>query len=395
MRSPENMSPADAAPPAPRAAAQPPPPGAAGAPAPPGRAETELLMRGIITATAPPQGICGLQDVLLRALAPTMTGHRVEPAGLAPLGRGELRRALAHRDAEFRTWVGLLLLVNEVILAPLTDETCERVADWAAEAGAHEGLVALARSLRGGDPWAALIDFERVCGHRPSRRDHTGRPLDTAEALAAAWRPSHDDPRLAARWSALADCPPGSLGLAVHRYFLARGFAFPGRPGSTPAYLTQHDWAHVVTDYGTTLDTELEVFALVARALLDRRGFELLAWVVGLYLIGYTGLAAAQFEAAGDRLSRADMAVRMEDAFRRGARIRTDLLSVDWFALADQPLERVRADLGVPAKSPAAHGAGTAGPFEPGGIDDYQIRAGRRMAEAAGAPYEAYGAAVA
>ncbi|MFE7118956.1 hypothetical protein ACFU99_26415, partial [Streptomyces sp. NPDC057654] len=123
MRSPENKSPADAAPPAPHTAGQPPPATAAGAQTPPGRAETELLMRGIVTATAPPQGLCGLQDVLLRALAPTMTGHRVEPAGLAPLDRAELRRALACRDAEFRTWVGLLLLINEVILAPLTDET--------------------------------------------------------------------------------------------------------------------------------------------------------------------------------------------------------------------------------------------------------------------------------
>ncbi|MFI9202969.1 hypothetical protein [Streptomyces sp. NPDC053048] len=361
----------------------------------PGPAETEVLVRAVITATAPPQGPGALQDVLLRALCPVMTGHQVPPGPLEPVTLAELKRTLdaGHRDTEFRTWVALMLIVNEVILSPLTDDITARVAEWVAGVGAPDGLVALARSLKDGDPWAALIEFERACGYRPLRRDHEGRPLDTVEALSAAWRPCFDDARLAARWEALAGCPPGSLGLAVHRYFLARGFPFPGRPGSTPAYLTQHDWVHVVADYGTTLTTELEVFSLVTRALLDRRGFELLAWVVGLHLIGYTGLAAAQFAARRGPVSKEGMAVRVRDALRRGALVRTDLLSVDWFALADQPLDKVRADLGVVPKSAAALTAGAAGPFEPGGLDTYQVEAGRRMAAAAGRPYAMYGAA--
>ena len=87
------------------------------------------------------------------------------------------------------------------------------------------------------------------------------------------------DPAPAARWRSLAALPTGTVGRGVHDFSLARGFAFPGEPGSAPPLLAQHDWVHVVADHGTTVENEIEVFGLIARANDDPRAFSLLAMV--------------------------------------------------------------------------------------------------------------------
>jgi len=87
-----------------------------------------------------------------------------------------------------------------------------------------------------------------------------------------------------------------------------RHFVTPGLPGSAPPLLAQHDWVHVVADYGTTLESELDVFGLIARADDDPRGFSLLAMVIGLFETGLVTSGAGLFEADTGHLSEAGMA---------------------------------------------------------------------------------------
>jgi len=58
-------------------------------------------------------------------------------------------------------------------------------------------------------------------------------------------------------------------------------------------------------------------------------------------------------------------------------------------------LDEVRHEFGLDgagARTLEARMAGSVGPFEPGGISPFQDRAGRQKAQAAGRPYESYGA---
>ncbi len=88
------------------------------------------------------------------------------------------------------------------------------------------------------------------------------------------------------------------------------------------------------------------------------------------------------------------MALRLGDAIRRGAVTGTDLLAVDWFALADLPVATVRDQLSLPAKDPLAVRAGSVGPWSPGGISPYQRGSGIRLATTEGRRYDSYGAEV-
>lgn len=125
--------------------------------------------------------------------------------------------------------------------------------------------------------------------------------------------------------------------------------------------LAQHDWVHVLVAYGTKVESELEVFAFIARANDDPLGFPLLAMVVSLFETGYLARGAGLFEASPGQLSRDGMAARVADAMRRGALSHglegapdVDFLALDWFALADQPLDDLRRRFNIESKSAAA-----------------------------------------
>ncbi|MCZ7537485.1 MAG: hypothetical protein M5T61_17305 [Acidimicrobiia bacterium] len=99
----------------------------------------------------------------------------------------------------------------------------------------------------------------------------------------------------------------------------------------------------MLADYGTTVENELEVFGLIARADDDPRGFSLLVMVIGLFETGMISTAGGLFEADAGHLSTDGMSSRLADGLRRGALARPDgdvdkkFLAIDWFAYADLP----------------------------------------------------------
>ncbi|MGL5862564.1 MAG: hypothetical protein ACRCY9_15030, partial [Phycicoccus sp.] len=239
----------------------------------------------------------------------------------------------------------------------------------------------------------AVRDFDRL-GHLGGPAE-TSRPSPLVDAdQGSVWAPSEDDPALAARWQSLAELPPGTVGRGVHDFYLTRGFVVPGLPGSAPPLLAQHDWVHVVADYGTTVENEVEVFGYIARANDDPRAFSLLAMVVSLFETGLVGTGLGLFVADPGHLDSRGMPDRLGDALRRGALTTgsNDFLALDWFGLADRPVEVLRRELGIPPKDAHAVAAGSRGPWDDGGISPFQLAAGRARAEAEGRDYDALGA---
>ena len=165
--------------------------------------------------------------------------------------------------------------------------------------------------------------------------------------------------------------------------YRTRGFGLPGSVGGASAYLAQHDFVHVIADYGTNLNGELEVFALIGRADPDPKGFAWLATLIGLFGTGY--VADAGFF-SGDlqerRLDSSDMHVRIADALRRGQnlcdRLGVDLLELDYHELAARPVEDVRAELGIDPKGDAGGRRRIAGRLRPGGHVPHPADATRR-----------------
>jgi hypothetical protein len=319
------------------------------------------------------------------------------PVGHVPrVGPEAFARGLARRNAIFRTRGVQMMLLCELVLVPLPEVVAARVEEYANELGVGDDMLKIARRYARGSLGLALIDFQRS-GYMEEWEPSQSAHLHTSAALDEAWEMRCDDPALAARWAALERCPEGSLGRSVSRFYAARGFSYPGLPQSAPPLLAQHDWVHVLADYGSTVESEIEVFAFIARANDDVRGFSLLAMVVSLFETGYLSSGAGLFAYDRGHLSREGMPVRLADALRRGALVGAaasgpDLLNIDWFEYADRPLEEARVHFGIPPKSERAIAAGSVGPWEPGGISPFQYAAGRDAAAAAGRTYDSFGA---
>ena len=355
---------------------------------PPDVEEANATARAIAFVAAPDGTPTELQRVLLQALYGAMTPHTVDLHDIEPVTTEELGEILRWRDLGFRTRMVQVALLCAVILRPLPRDVAERIAEYARELGVDDAMIDVARRFSTGSLGLAAFDFERN-GYTATSHADDATALHTSHALQSAWDAVVDDRELAGRWASLGDLPAGTLGRLVWELYRARGFVFPGLPGSAPPLLAQHDWVHVLADYGTTVESELEVFAFIARANDDMHAFSLLAMVVSLFETGYLRTGAGLFESSPGHLSSNEsIATRIADAMRRGAlghdRLTgsdsIDYRRLDWFELAPLPVEEVRARFSVQEKSDAALAAGSVGPRDPGGISPFQLEAGRTLA---------------
>ena len=362
---------------------------------PPTSIEAQLTAQGIATAASPEGGFTDLQRVLLESICHAMTGHKVDLANFEPITPEQLGEVLRPRELVFRARGVQLMLLCALVLRPLPVEVAQRISAYASELGVDEGMVDVARELADGSLGLAALDFDRN-GYTSVWGSNETQTLHTTKALASAWDSAIDDPALASRWAELETLPSHSLGRRITDFYRARGFMYPGRPGSAPPLLAQHDWVHVLADYGTTVESELEVFAFIARANDDMRAFSLLAMVVSLFETGYLERGAGLFEASPGHLENVGMSTRVADAMRRGALCQgsIDFMGLDWFDVADMPVTTVRDRFCVPPKSGEAVVAGSVGPWEPGGISPFQVKAGSTLAEQEGRTYESFGARV-
>jgi hypothetical protein len=371
----------------------------------PGREQIELMARAFATAPAPEGGLTAVQRAVLNALVHSMTGVEVDVGELEPLGPAEFAESMRRRNAAFRHRMVQSMLLAEMLLVPIPPEVTARVETYAQCLSVDDEMMRVVRRIANGSLGLALIDFERS-GYFQEMLAQPPEHLHTSHALSEAWEKACRDDALYERWAALEHCPDGSLGQGVWRFYRARGFTFPGRPESAPPNLAQHDWVHVLADYGSTVESEIEVFGLISRCNDDPQAFSLLAMVLGLFETGYLyGAAKGFFEYDRGHLSRDvdRMAVRLADAMYRGAMLAwhtndhhpgrsTDLLATDWFEHADRPIEDVRADFGIPPRSDAAIAAGSKTAWEPGGISPFQYAHGRELAESEGRAYDSFGA---
>lgn len=340
--------------------------------------EVTLVARGIATAVAPTTGITDIQADLLEEIASALTGFSVDYRTLDPLGPDELAAVLHGHDDGYRRRIVHHMVLGELVLRPIPVEVAHRVAVYAEALGVTDEFVRVARRYAQGAYGLAWMDLKRngFAEHVLEAGDEEDRPV---RSTRDPFEPAQLDAELTERWMAFAELPEETLGRSVWEMYDARGFSLPGSPGGAPVYLAQHDFVHVLADYGTNLTGELEVFGFIGRADPDPKGFAWLATLVGLFETGYittTGFFDRTRE--GHSLHAPGMPQRVSDAIRRGKRVceqfGVDLFEVDYHQLADKPVGEVRERLTIPSKSSGAIDGGSAGLFDLEGMSENQRR---------------------
>ena len=146
--------------------------------------------------------------------------------------------------------------------------------------------------------------------------------------------------------------PDGSLGHEMRRFYSDAPFDVPGTPG-TPLpvqFLGSHDVHHVLAGYDTMAHGE--VYTAVFNAGNSSAG---IGWLSVVLLQWHQGIKIGVFNPAHAHLDPGIVA----DAAQRGAATHVDLYRADWdwVPLLNQPLDEVRASLGIPAGGTVAPGA--------------------------------------
>jgi len=362
---------------------------------PPTDAEIDLVWRGLNSVIG--GGAAGqtpLQQLLLASVTRAMMGREPLAPDPEPIDAAGFAAGLARRNQQFRERVGQVMMLAALVRRPPSPQDMSRITAFLVELSLDGTLIEITSSYADGGFDLAVVDFDRN-GYLGERHlDAERAALGTSPLVDTAWAPVHDDAGLAARWRGLGELPTDTIGRRVHDFYRARGFRFPGEVDSAPPLLAQHDWVHVLADYGTSLESELEVFGFIARANDDLRAFSLLAMVVSLFETGIARSGMGLFQANTGNLSKHGMAQRLADALRRGALTTgsQDFLGLDWFAVADRPVAVMRREVGLVAKDDAVVRLGSAGPWAPGGLSAYQHRAGAALAKAQGWDYDLLGA---
>lgn len=327
-----------------------------------------LAARSIISAVRHDGSLVPAQTSLLASVLEALLDVQVDPGEVDSIDEQSLALGAASWSDEFRRRTVQLMVLGELVLKPIPPEVARTVAKFAETLEVEDPFVRIARRYAQGGFGLAWLDLQQsgfVEHWELAGTDQLKTTVKLEHQLAAGV----EDAQLAEAWTGFGDLAPGTLGRSVWDMYRGRGFGLPGTTGGASAYLAQHDFVHVLADYGTNLKGEFEVFSLIGRADPDPKGFAWIATLIGLFETGH--VADAGFftgDLAEPRLVEQEMHIRVADAMYRGRvlrdRLGVDLLEIDYHEHAGRPVADVCDDLGLVPKSERARDAGSPGAFE-------------------------------
>ncbi len=352
---------------------------------PPNEREVQGLARGIVAVVCGDQAPNALQDLVLRVFFDTLADSETEiDLATPPFDLAEFARALARRDESFRNDVMHVLMAAACVQRPPKPEVLRRVQRCISELELDPALLDthLERDVL----------LEAAVGFGFARDLHFPAPLSPSEHIDVGRHIPAD------RTIDLSQFPTDTLGRRVFELRQARGYAASSPQSERHRYAYQLDWVRVLADYGTSLESELEIAAFIAGASDGAESLHAFAIVAAHYKQCTGGRDSLEPNSSARSIqSRKHLAVRVRSAARRGASCPQpiELTTFNWEPYANMRVEDAHEFFGILANTNAAKRSGSAGPFAAGGITAHQREAGRHTADREQRAYKAYGATVA
>jgi len=317
------------------------------------RDEIEVGVRGILGAlTTDDQQPTKLQIAVIEAVASGVHGVDVDCATLEPLSAEELAVEVPNQE-QARQFVQDAVTL-ELLLHPLPKSVEHNVERYAATLGVDHRLFDATRDLAHGHLALMQADIERNSWYTTQTVKGIlhGHLWELARSKGA-YLGAPPDRAIARRWESLADHAPGTLGRSVADFYEAHHFPFPGERHGIYELGAHHDFVHVLADYTTSPEGEIDVFAFIAATMADPKGFTLFAFTLGLFQnASITRVSGRKVKIArADTLDDPGAVDRYADALRRATRCTVDVMGgIDHFALADRQLEDLRAEFDIVPK---------------------------------------------
>lgn len=293
-----------------------------------------------------------LQHRILTAVVRAVDPSAPDTRTVEPWPAADVVAAMA--DVHARDELAHLVVVLEMTMHPLPREVELHVEGYLRELGVEVPYVALCRDTAQGRLAALHADFIRNSWTTEETVKGVlgGRLVRLARSKLAYYGVGGDE-EIAQRWRGLGRCPDGSWGQAVHRFYEAHGFAFPGEPHGIYEIGARHDWVHVLCDYGTAPEGEIDVFAFIAATMEDPKGFVQFLFTLALFQNATISTVGGKkvLIARADTLDDDRAAERLADAFARASACTVDVMAHDPFDFADEALDALRGRWNITPKA--------------------------------------------
>lgn len=159
-----------------------------------------------------------------------------------------------------------------------------------------------------------------------------------------------EDTALAARYRAWETLPEGTVGRTLIEFYRRNGFSLPGERGGFPEAGLYHDLTHILGDYDTSPEGEVQVASFSA-GYKRTRPFYTVLFAVMIYSAGVNVRPTADGYTTLGVLGKPGVAERMFAAIERGSHVNTDLSDKwDYWPYVELPLDEARRRLNVVPK---------------------------------------------
>lgn len=314
-------------------------------------ADAPLMARAVASVLAESRvEVTPLQDRWLRVVFERLLDFSWDRQGLLPIAPVAIRQQWP--DHGRRLELIELLASLEMLCNPIPLGLFEAVNHWASALMIESGALTLLRELarhhhhRATRAWYRLSWFGQHALSNPQQLDELA-----AHGVMAIALTFEADPQEAARWRALADCPPRSLGQALFALLDRNGVGFPGEVGATHPTLALHDWIHIITNLPVNPLGEIATAAYIAAA--SRSSDATLAFLGTISIFEASLLeyhlqlsdpdCPPELQRFSGALSQPGAIEAVAEAIQAGRRCPLDpLRDVDYFAVAHQDLRQIR-----------------------------------------------------
>ena len=309
-----------------------------------------LFARGVIGGLSVVGYPTRLQCQIIAQVAQHMMGVDLDVTAIEPLDAAEIAGLIPD------PWTRRRLVQSVVTLELLEDPTPElarHVRKFSRALGVDEPMVRAARRAADGQMALMYADIQRNSYYteeaiHAALRGHVWRLVRSKVAYSNVVASR----AIERKWAGLADMPAGSLGRATAEFYRVHHFPLPGARRGIGEVGAQHDFVHVLADYPTDPEGEIDVFAFIASSMFDPKGFVQLVMTLGLFqnaTITHVAGKKVPIARAGT-LDDPGAASRFGDSLHRGTLCKVDALGIDHFAVADQPLDALREQFAIPPR---------------------------------------------
>lgn len=317
----------------------------------PGREQVPYPLRAMtMVAHAAEHGLGQAQRALLAAVQKVILDSDIEIDSLLSISPEELAAHLMQPELCRQLIQGMVVM--SLVDGPSSLEQAKLISDFASAMQVDEPAVNVIRHLAEKELLMFRFDFYRrshVRDYIESTYRMQGGLIGVAKTILGL-KGLVEDKALAARFDVWGELPEGTVGRAIHAYYRANGFAFPGEKGGFPYGGVYHDFAHILSGNPPNPEGELLVACFQTGFRRNENAFFTILFAVLTQTSGINMSPVEQPVLPG-RIGQPDLAARMIKELERGSLVNTDL-GDDWdfWPYATLSLEEARHKLGIVPK---------------------------------------------